>query len=296
MSRQALIAGAMIAASCAPAFAADSAPDFSGRWGRNTFSFEPMPSGPQPVTNLSRRPDGTPNGGQLVGDYNNPILKPEAAAVVKRKGELAKAGIGFPDPSNQCRPFAPPFTFTMQLSFQMLPKNDGTMTIIYGQDDDVRRVRMNDTHPANVVPSHMGDSVGHYEGDSLVIDTVGIKTGPFTAVDRLGTPHSEALHVIERYRLIDGALAKAAQEKFEKTEGRVGGGDGPSRVNSDPTLKGLQLQVTVEDPNVFTTPWSGLVTYRSMDTPWGESVCAENPVEHYKDEWIGLPKADHPDF
>jgi hypothetical protein len=81
------------------------------RWGRNAFGYEPLPSGPQPVINLKRRRNGTGDGAQLVGDYNNPILKPAAAAVVKQKGELAIAGKGFPNVSDQCRPYAPPFTF-----------------------------------------------------------------------------------------------------------------------------------------------------------------------------------------
>jgi len=61
-----------------------------------------------------------------------------------------------------------------------------------------------------VTPSWYGDSVGHYEGDTLVIDTVGVKIGPFAMVDMYGTPHSPALHVVERYRLIDYAEAKEA--------------------------------------------------------------------------------------
>jgi hypothetical protein len=215
-------------------------PDFWSRWGRNAFNFEPKASGPQPLTNLSRRPDGTGDPGQLVGDHRNPILKPEAAAVVKSKGELAIVGKGYPDPSNQCRPYAPPFTFAMQLGFQMLPKKDG-LTIRYNQADQVRWVRMNSAHPAKIVPSHMGDSIGRFEGDTLVIDTVGIKTGPYTMVDRWGTPHSDALHVIERYRLIDGVAAKDAQEKFEKADGRVGGEAGAAVIVPDTTVKGLQL-------------------------------------------------------
>ncbi len=99
MKRQALFLSVFAAAMLAlPAFAADGAEGMMGfRWGKNTFNFEPMPSGPQPLRNLSRRPDGTANAGQLVGDYHNPILTPEAAAVVKQMGELAIAGKGFPN-------------------------------------------------------------------------------------------------------------------------------------------------------------------------------------------------------
>jgi hypothetical protein len=276
-----------------PAFATDDNPGITGvRWGRNAFGYEPLPAGPRPVTNLKRRRDGTSDGAQLVGDYNNPILKAAAAAVVKQKGELALAGKGFPNVSDQCRPYAPPFTFAMQLSFQMLQKNDGDITIIYNQDDNVRHIRMNATHPANLLPSPMGDAVGHWEGETLVIDTVGIKTNAFMAADMYGTPQSAAMHVIERYSLIDDALAKAAQDNYHKVQGVVVGGRGrESGADS-----GLRVELTMDDPYVFTAPLSVLVTYRRLFTPWQEQVCAENPVEHYEGEWIGLPRADHPDF
>jgi hypothetical protein len=280
-----------------PAFAADGASGIMGvRWGKNAFNFEPMPSGPQPLRNLSRHPDGTANAGQLVGDYHNPILTPEAAAVVKQKGELAIAGTGFPNSQDQCRPIAPPFTFAMQLGFAILPTKDGNITIIYDQNANVRHIRMNAAHPAKLAPSPMGDSVGHWEGDTLVIDTVGVKVDRFTSVDRFGTPQSDAMHVVERYRPIDGALAKATVDTYEKREGAVGGGGRVAGYNPDSSLKGLQLDVTMEDPKVFTAPLTARVTYRRLITEWTESVCADNPVEHYKDEWIGLPKADHPDF
>jgi hypothetical protein len=279
-----------------PAFADGAASMMAMRWGKNAFNFEGMPSGPQPLKNLSRLPNGKANAGRLVGDYNNPILTPAAAAVVKQKGELAIAGKGFPNAQDQCRAIAPPFTFAMQLGFAMLPSKGGNITIVYDQNMNVRQIRMNGTHPVNLVPSSMGDSVGHWEGDALVIDTLGIKTDAFTSVDRFGTPQSEAMHVVERYRLIDGAVAKAQVDKYETSEGTVGGGQRVAGYNPDTGLKGLQLEVTMEDPKVFTAPLTARVTYRPLITNWQESVCADNPVEHYEGEWIGLPKAARPDF
>jgi hypothetical protein len=303
MKRQALFFSIFTAATLAlPAFAADGASGMMElRWGKNAFNFEGMPSGPQPLKNLSRRPDGTANAGQLVGDYRNPILTPEAAAVVKQKGDLAIAGKGFPNAQDQCRLVAPPFTLAMGLALQMLPTKDGNLTIIYDQNANVRHIRMTGTHPANLKSSAMGDSIGHWEGDTLVIDTVGVKVDRFTSVDRFGTPQSEAMHVIERYRLIDGALAKAQVDSFEYAEGTVGGGgrNGGGRdagYNPDTSLKGLQLDVTMEDSKVFTAPLTARVTYRRLITDLQENVCADNPMEHYKDEWIGLPKSDRPDF
>jgi hypothetical protein len=250
---------------------------------------------------LSRRPDGTANAGQLVGDYTNPILTPEAAAVVKQKGELAIAGKGFPNSQDQCRAVAPPFSSAMQLGFSMLPAKNGNITIIYDQNANVRHIRMNAAHSAKVAPSPMGDSVGHWEGETLIIDTVGVKVDRFTSVDRFGTPQSEAMHVVERYRLIDGAVAKAQVDRYEFNEGTVGGGgrNGGGRdagYNPDTSLKGLELNVTMEDPKVFTAPLTARVTYRRVLTNWTESVCADNPQEHYPGEWIGLPKADRSDF
>jgi hypothetical protein len=298
MKRQAVffsaLAGVMLTGS---AFAADGAAGMLGlRWGKNAFNFEGMPSGPQPLRNLSRLPDGKANAGRLVGDYRNPILTPQAAAVVKEKGELAIAGKGFPNAQDQCRAIAPPFSFAMTLGFAMLPAKGGDIVMVNDQNSNVRHIRMNGTHPAKLTPSSMGDSVGHWEGDELVIDTVGVKVDPFTSVDRFGTPQSDAMHVIERYRLIDGPVAKAQIDKYETSEGTVGGGGRNAGYNPDTSLKGLELQVTMEDPKVFTMPWTARVTYRRLISEWAESVCADNPVEHYKDEWIGLPKADHADF
>jgi hypothetical protein len=298
MKRQALFFGIFTAGMLAwPAFAADGVPEMMGfRWGKNAFNFEGMPSGPQPLRNLSRLPDGKANAGRLVGDYNNPILTREAAAVVKQKGDLAIAGVGFRNAQDQCRPIAPPFTFAMQLGFVMLPAKGGNIDILYDQNSNTRHIYMGGKHPAKLVPSTMGDSVGHWEGDTLVIDTVGVKVDAFTSVDRFGTPQSDAMHVVERYRLIDGPVAKAQIDKYETSEGTVGGGNREAGYDPNTSLKGLQLEVTMQDPKVFTAPWTARVTYRRLISEWSESVCADNPQEHYKDEWIGLPRAVRPDF
>src|SRR5262249_31034598 len=235
MKRQALLFSTFTAVMLTqPTFGADGASGIlEVRGGKNAVNFEGMPSGPQPLRDLSPLSDGKANARALVGDYRNPILTPEAAAVVKQKGELAIAGKGFPNAQDQCRPMAPPFALAMQLGFAMLPSKDGNITIIYDQNMNVRRIRMNGTHPANLMPSPMGHSVGRWEGDMLVIDTVGIKTDTFTSVDRFGTPQSEAMHVVERYRLIDGALAKAQIDQYETSEGTVGGGGRPAGYHPD---------------------------------------------------------------
>lgn len=282
----------------APALAGDGSDLLNHRFGKNTFNFDHLDSGPQPLRNLSRRPDGLANNLQLVGDYHNPILTPYAAGVVKQKGDLAIAGKGFPNAQDQCRQPAPPMTLAMKLTFEMLQLKNGDIDILYGED--VRHIHMNATHPANLKPTHMGDAIGHWEGDTLVVDTVGIKTDSYSSVDRFGTPQSDQMHVVERYRLVDGAAAKAGVDRFENAEGHVGnGGRGQGRnpeYNPDLSLKGVELDVTMVDSKVFTAPLTARVTYRPVLSQWDEDICADNPVEHYKGEWVGLPRADRPDF
>jgi len=298
MQRHVLFVGTVIAAMLAvPAFADDGASGILGvRWGKNVFNFEGMPSGPQPLFNLSRLRNGKANNGRLVGDWRNPILTPEAAAVVKAKGELAIAGKGFPNAQDQCRPMGPPFALAMGLTFAMLPTAGGDITILYDGNMNSRRIRMNGTHPAKLTPLPTGDSVGHWEGGTLVIDTVAVRTDAYTSVDRFGTPQSAAMHVIERYYLIDGAQAKAQMDAWETHEGTVGGGGRVAGYSPDTSLKGLQLEVTMDDPKVFVMPLTARITYRRVISRWLESVCAENPMEHYPGEWIGLPRAERPDF
>jgi prolyl-tRNA editing enzyme YbaK/EbsC (Cys-tRNA(Pro) deacylase) len=78
------------------------------------------------------------------------------------------------------------------------------------------------------------------------------------------------MHIVERYRLIDGAVAKAQIDKYETSEGTVGAGARDAGYNPDTSLKGLQLEVTMEDPKVFTAPLTARVTYRRVTTEWQE--------------------------
>src|SRR5438067_9474422 len=107
---------------------AASVPDFSGIWAHLTWpDFEPPISGPGPVTNRSRR-DGAGDNYELVGDYSNPILKPNAAEVVKRHGEISLTGVPYPTPSNQCWPGGMPFVL-WNIGMQMLQKPDIQFTV-----------------------------------------------------------------------------------------------------------------------------------------------------------------------
>jgi hypothetical protein len=128
----------------------------------------------------------------------------------------------------------------------------------------VRRVHLNVPHSANPKPSWYGESVGHYEGDTLVVDTVGLSTKAF--IDNFRTPHSEKLHVIERFRMIE---------------------DG----------KTLDVKVHIEDPGAFTAPLDVSQRYvKSARTTLREAVCAENNSNYFNVEIEPIPQATKPDF
>jgi hypothetical protein len=211
-------------------YSSPSIPDFSGIWGHPYLGFELPVSGPGPVVNKSRRkqvidadgrllpPAQSPlvsDPNDLVGDYTSPILKPSAAETVKKYADISLTHVIYPTPSNQCWPEPVPFIF-WNLGIQILQQPD-KVTILYSEDHAFRQVRVNQPHPARVTPSWYGDSVGHYEGDTLVIDTVGIKAErPFAMIDWFGTPYTQSLHVIERYRLLDEEATREALERAGK--------------------------------------------------------------------------------
>jgi hypothetical protein len=291
------LCAALIGAVAVPATSANQAsapiPDFSGNWAHPFLTgFEPPVSGPGPVLNTSRRPDGIANFQQLVGDHTNPILKPHAAEIVKRHGEQSRAGIGYPTPSNQCRPQGVPYIF-WDFTMQMLQRPDH-ITMTYRQGNEVRRIRMNEPHPKVVKPSWYGDSVGRYEGDTLVIDTVGVKVDRYAMLDMYGTPFSEKLHVIERYRLVDYDEAKDEIDRnFKENSNPMGNG---AEFDKNYRGKMLQLHFTVEDEETFTTPWTATITYWPNLVSWPEQICAENRREYYNNKDTDLPVAGKPDF
>ena len=168
---------------------------------------------------------------------------------MKKHGEISLTGVAYPNPSNQCWPEPVPYIFR-DFGMQML-QQPHQITILYSQDHEVRRVRMNQPHPAQVTPSWYGDSVGRYEGDTLVIDTVGVKTDrPLAMVDVFGTPFSAALHVVERYRRVEHGT--------------------------------LQLDLTIDDPKAYTKSWG--VSYVYKLKPWdiGEEICTLSSEKHFE--------------
>jgi hypothetical protein len=265
---------------------AGSTPDFSRVWAHPSLPwFEPPASGPGPLTNRSRGPqrpsglsgsqaspalkEGVSNYDQLVGDYTNPILQPWAAEIVKKFGEISLAGVTYPNASNQCWPHPMPFIFKhFQVEIIQQPKQ---VLFLYNEDHD---------------------SVGRYEGDTLVIDTVGVRTDrPYAMIDLFGTPYTKSLHVIERYALRDYDEVKDALERNRK-ENWLMAGD----VFSSHRGKFMQLHLMIEDEGVFTAPWTATLTYVPGPALLPEGVCSENIQQYYTKDQANVPRAEKADF
>lgn len=267
-------------------------PDFSGIWWHPSLpGMEPLASGPTSLVNRTRR-NGVSDYNQLVGDYTNPILQPWAADIVKKNGDLSIAGIVYANPANQCWP--EPATFIYKNFGLQILQQPHQITLLYEQDHEVRRVRMNSKHPEQVKPSWYGDSIGYYEGDTLVVDTVGINPDrPHAMLDLYGTPYTKDLHLVERFRLIDYEQAKDGLDRDAKENFRIAN----SPADRNYRGKHLQIILTVEDRGAFTMPWSATMTYGLGSTAWPETVCAENVFGFgEKNGVVEVPIAVSPDF
>jgi hypothetical protein len=213
------------------------APDLSSNdaaWVLANLDYIAVPSGPSPTRNDPGHPYVTNNSFRTTGaqptfrvaDLTNPNIKPWAKEIMKRENDRVLCG-GIP----------------------------------YGaRQSCIRHVYLDVPHSPNPKPSWYGESVGHYEGNTLVVDTIGMNDK--TYLDNFRTPHSEKLHVVERHTLAD---------------------DGNT----------LQVTFRVEDPNTFYEPWSAINNFKRIQMPMHEEACAENN-QHLFD--YQMPVAGKPDF
>jgi len=269
----AALAGLIWAAPTAPVVAQQKAapPDFSSsqfgwvRVGQGGPDFDPVPGQVPPVSQDPAHPF-VPNGvgrqpTYRIADLTNPNLKPWVKEHMKKDNDEVLAGkIAFTARSSCTHAGVPAFMAyggPTPLYFVQTPKQ---VVMMFSGDHQVRRVYLDVPHSANPKPSCDGESVGHYEGDTLVIDTIGQNTK--TVVDPYRTPHTEKLHVVERWKMTEGGRA-------------------------------LEVTFMVEDPDTFYQPWWGKRRYRRVQEAMIEDVCAENN-RHLFDYQI--PVADKPDF
>jgi hypothetical protein len=278
------------------AMAQDTPPNFASNRGIGWYAYNrlfiPPARGAGPVQQDPARPYVSNDEFRVTGrqptehvaDLNSPILQPWARDVVRKRNEAVLSGKRVGTPTASCWPkgvtaflLSP---MTQPMFFVQGPKE---VVMILTSFNDVRHIHLTDKHSANVKTSWYGESIGHYEGDTLVVDTIGLDDR--TWVDGFGTPHTKQLHVIERYHLIE--------------DGKV-----------------LEANIHVEDPGAFTIPWDAIQRFRQYEAavaqvpierlaqlasapegPLVEMNCADNPNSYFSGTTaLPIPQAVVPDF
>jgi hypothetical protein len=204
-----------------------------------------------------------------IGDTKDPVLKPWASKAMEATNiEALEGKVDVPFaaqarcwpggvPGQSLYPFEP-------IYFVQAPRE---VWIMWQRDHMVRRIHLTDKHSAKVKPDWFGESIGHYEnGDTLVVDTIGLSTKN-SYIDNFRTPHTEKLHVVERF-----TIAK----------------DG----------KNITAIAKVEDPDTFNGPFTMQQRWFKVDAPMGETVCAENnnDATFFHQKLFAMPEAKTPDF
>jgi hypothetical protein len=153
---------------------------------------------------------------------------------------------GVDDPTSRCLPAGIPRSVMLGLFPQQIVQTPTQIVILYEYMSTFRVIPFGTKHPDDALPSYMGNSVAHWDGDTLVVDIVAFNDKTWLA--GTGTFHSDALHIVERY----------------------------TRVSKDR----IDYEVTMEDPNVLTAPWmlkSSLMLREG--TRVQEYICAENNLD-----------------
>lgn len=198
-----------------------------------------------------------------IADLANPNLMPWATAVMKKDIDEVLAGkkSAF-TPQSSCMPAGVPMFMAYggpnPLVFLQTPKE---VMLYFTGAQQVRHVYMDVPHSVNLKPSWYGESVGHYEGDTLVIDTIGLNDKTVTDIYR--TPHTDRLHVVERWRIVEGGQM-------------------------------MESVFRVEDPGTFYKPWTAMRRYRRVRQDPIEDICAENNSINLFDYHV--PTAQKSDF
>jgi hypothetical protein len=252
-----LVAGAVLTlsgivfAQTAPKTGATTIPDLSGIWDNTHQDVNRGGAAAGPPGGFMG-PGGIPTFGFTTEE---PSMLPWAAEKYKAartglaRGPLDR-GRDDLDPTHDCFPYGPTRMYTTPRPWEIRQLPDVVLLIFEG-DHWVRRVYMDGReHPDGYPLTWMGHSTGKYDGDSLIIDTVGMREG--TWLDHMGHPHSDALHLTERLR----------------------------RVDHDT----LQIDLTFDDPKTYTKPWTGKKIFKLAPATFEilEDVICEDWLEMKK--------------
>src|SRR5579863_4614209 len=252
-----------IAASSPPVFS----PTAQTAWvGIGIGALLPVAGSPKPVAQdpaYRYVPNGTPGEQptQRIGDISNPNLKQWAKDAMKKDNDEVLAGKFAFTARSSCKPGGVPGFDVLLGGALSILQSPREVTMIFSGNAETRHIRLDASHSTNPKPSWYGESVGHYDGDTLVVDTIGLNDKTF--IDNYRTPHTDKLHVTERWRLIE---------------------DG----------KKLEILMTLDDPGTFKQPWQALRQYDRVNRTLSEDICSENNFNPFGIDY-GTPVADKPD-
>jgi hypothetical protein len=257
------------------AMAASAPPDFAPTaqmaWvGIGIGAFLPVPGSPLPVGQdpahryISNDVSGVTGQQptQRISDIGNPNLKQWAKDAMKKDNDEVLAGKFAFTARSACQPGGVPGFDVLLGGALFILQSPREVTMIFSGNNEQRHIRLNASHSANPKPSWYGESVGHYEGDTLVVDTIGLNDETF--LDNYRTPHTEKLHVTERWRMIE---------------------DG----------KKLEILLTIDDPDTFNQPFQELRQYDRVNRTLAEDICSENNFNPFGIDYH-TPIAEKPDF
>lgn len=237
LCRVAVLAAAAVLASSGASGAPQEAQgdDLSGFWVLQGYK----PTRTPPRQRIPRTIEGT-----------TPPLKPEAARIYEQRIVGTERGDPFLTPSAKCLTNGMPLMMMADTAYPFqIVQSPGQVTLLLELWRNYRTIRLDSRHLPDQDASYMGDSVGHWEGKTLVVDTTNLTDK--TVLDMTGMPHSDKMRVTERIRKMD-----------------------------DSTLEDL---ITVDDPGAFTRPWTTRMTYKSTVGPIEENICENNQdVEQVK--------------
>jgi hypothetical protein len=199
---------------------------------------------------------------QRISDISNPNLKQWAKDVMKKDNDEVLAGKFAFTARSSCKAAGVPGFDVLLGGALFILQSPAEVTMIFSGNAEVRHIRLNSPHSTNPKPSWYGESVGHYEGDALVVDTIGLNDKTF--LDNYRTPHTDKLHVTERWRLIEGG-------------------------------KKLEILMTIVDPDTFYQPFQALRQYNRVDRAFPEDICSENNINPFGIDY-GTPVATKSDF
>jgi len=170
-------------------------------------------------------------------------LKPQYIELLKKRIRAKNAGKPETDTSTACFPHGMPRLMESPYPIEIV-QTPGRVTFLHEVAHEVRRIYLDQQHPANLKDTFLGHSVGHWEGDTLVVDTIGINDKSF--IDDEGEAHSNKEHLTERYRKINGG-------------------------------RQIELTMTVDDPVTLEHPYSYKRVYEwRPDVRPSEYICEEN--------------------